>query len=147
MTYDCIVVGAGAAGVTASHTLAEAGVEHPCSARDGRQRGPPAMGCVRLKLRSMNALGAVGPQEYSSRDETVELLTRRAEACRWDRHRDGRPSCSRRPARSTGDDEHEARTLVTRRPKNVRFGRPPPEPGPPPSIGRPLPDRPLPAAA
>ena len=28
MTYDCIVVGAGAAGVTASHALAEAGVEH-----------------------------------------------------------------------------------------------------------------------
>ncbi|MFI5074197.1 MAG: FAD-binding protein [Actinomycetales bacterium] len=28
MIYDCVVVGAGAAGVTASHALAEAGVEH-----------------------------------------------------------------------------------------------------------------------
>ena len=67
-------------------------------------------------------LGAVGPQEYSSRDETVELLTRRAEGLPV---RTGTTVTAVRRVRdvlrvSTGDDELEARTLVIASgPKNV----------------------------
>ena len=126
MTYDCIVVGAGAAGVTASHALAEAGVEHLVLERGmvGNTWATQRWDAFRLNTPgSMNVLlGAVGPHEYSTRDETVELLTRRAEGLPV---RTGTTVTAVRRVRdvlrvSTGDDELEARTLVIASgPKNV----------------------------
>ncbi len=126
VTYDCVVVGAGAAGVTTSRALADAGVEHLVLERGGVGNTWATQRWDAFRLNtpgSMNALlGAVGPGDYSSRDETVELLTRRA---------DGLPVRTgtlvtevRRVGDvlrvTTPDDELETRTVVVASgPKNV----------------------------
>ena len=81
-TYDCVVVGAGAAGVTTSRALADSGVEHVVLERGeiGNSWATQRWDSFRLNTPgSMNAvLGDVGAAEYSSRDETVQRLTDRA---------------------------------------------------------------------
>jgi putative flavoprotein involved in K+ transport len=78
VTYDCVVVGAGAAGVTTSRALAETGVEHVVLERAdiGNTWATQRWDAFRLNTPgSMNSLlGDVGPGEYSSRDETVQRL-------------------------------------------------------------------------
>jgi putative flavoprotein involved in K+ transport len=78
VTYDCVVVGAGAAGVTTSRALAEAGVEHVVLERAdiGNTWATQRWDAFRLNTPgSMNSLlGDVGPGEYSSRHETVQRL-------------------------------------------------------------------------
>jgi putative flavoprotein involved in K+ transport len=124
--YDCVVVGAGAAGITTSRALAEAGVEHLVLERGdiGNTWSTQRWDSFRLNTPgSMNALlGDVGPAEYSTRDETVAILAQRAE---------GLPVRTRTTvtaARRVGDnlrlttpeEELEARTLVVASgPKNV----------------------------
>jgi putative flavoprotein involved in K+ transport len=82
VTYDCVVVGAGAAGVSASAALTDAGVEHVVLERAdiGNTWATQRWDAFRLNTPgSMNALlGDVGPEEYSTRDETVERLKHRA---------------------------------------------------------------------
>ena len=75
VTYECVVVGAGAAGVTTSRALAEAGVDHVVLERGdiGNTWATQRWDAFRLNTPgSMNALlGDVAPHEYSTRDETV----------------------------------------------------------------------------
>ena len=81
MTYDCVVVGAGAAGVTASRDLTDAGVEHVVLERGevGNTWATQRWDSFRLNTPgSINVLlGDIDPQEYHTRDETVN--TRRIE--------------------------------------------------------------------
>jgi putative flavoprotein involved in K+ transport len=126
VSYHCVVVGAGAAGVTTSRALAEAGVEHLVLERGviGNTWSTQRWNSFRLNTPgSMNAvLGAVGPTVYSTRDETVATLTRRAERLPV------RTRTTVTAARRVGDllrlttpeEELEARTLVVASgPKNV----------------------------
>ena len=126
MTYDCVVVGAGAAGITTSRALAEAGVEHLVLERGniGNTWSTQRWDTFRLNTPgSMNALlGDVGPAEYSTRDETVAILAQRADRLPV------RTSTTVTAARRVGDnlrlttpeEELEARTLVVASgPKNV----------------------------
>jgi putative flavoprotein involved in K+ transport len=126
VTYDCVVVGAGAAGITTSRALAEAGVDHLVLERGeiGNTWSTQRWDSFRLNTPgSMNALlGDVGPAEYSTRDQTVAILAQRAK---------GLPVRTRTTviaARRVGDnlrlttpeEELETRTLVVANgPKNV----------------------------
>ena len=127
MTYDCVVVGAGAAGVTTSRALADAGVDHLVLERgtDRQHVGHPAVGRV--------------PAQHSRVDER----SARSRRARTSTRHGTRPwSCSRRRAEdlpvragttvtsvrregdvlrvTTADEELEARTLVVASgPKNV----------------------------
>ena len=126
MRYDCAVVGAGAAGITTSRSLAEAGVDHVVLERGviGNTWSTQRWDSFRLNTPgSMNAvLGDVGPLEYSTRDETVAILAQRAERLPV------RTGTTVTAARRVGDvlrlttpeEELETRTLVVASgPKNV----------------------------
>jgi putative flavoprotein involved in K+ transport len=126
VTYDCVVVGAGAAGITTSRALAEAGVEHLVLERGdiGNTWSTQRWDSFRLNTPgSMNAvLGDVGPAEYSTRDGTVAILAQRAERLPV------RTRTTVTAARRVGDnlrlttleEELETRTLVVASgPKNV----------------------------
>ncbi len=82
MTVDCVVVGAGTAGVTASRALRDAGVEHVVLERGevGHTWSTQRWDAFALNTPgSMNGLlGDVAPDEYSTRQETVDRLTARA---------------------------------------------------------------------
>lgn len=126
MTYDCVVVGAGAAGVSASAALAEAGVAHVVLERAdiGNTWATQRWDAFRLNTPgSMNAvLGDVRPGEYSSRDETVQRLKDlagdlpvRTGTAVTDVRRAGDVLCV-----TTADDQLETRTVVVASgPKNV----------------------------
>jgi putative flavoprotein involved in K+ transport len=126
VTYECVVVGAGPAGVTTSRALAEAGVNHVVLERGdiGNTWATQRWDAFRLNTPgSMNALlGNVGPHEYSSRDETVALLKARATGLPIRTgttvtvvHRVGDTLRV-----TTADEELETRTLVVASgPKNV----------------------------
>ena len=126
VSYDCAVVGAGAAGITTSRSLAEAGVDHVVLERGviGNTWSTQRWDSFRLNTPgSMNAvLGDVGPLEYSTRDETVAILAQRAERLPV------RTGTTVTAARRVGDvlrlttpeEELETRTLVVASgPKNV----------------------------
>jgi putative flavoprotein involved in K+ transport len=126
VTYECVVVGAGAAGVTTSRALAEAGVEHVVLERGdvGNTWATQRWDAFRLNTPgSMNAvLGDVGPQEYSTRDETVARL--RARATGLPVRTGNTVTAVRRVGDvlriTTADEEYETRTLVVASgPKNV----------------------------
>ncbi|MEO7235224.1 MAG: NAD(P)-binding domain-containing protein [Lapillicoccus sp.] len=82
MTVDCVVVGAGTAGITTSRALRDAGVEHVVLERGevGHTWSTQRWDAFALNTPgSMNGLlGDVAPDEYSTRNETVDLLTARA---------------------------------------------------------------------
>jgi putative flavoprotein involved in K+ transport len=126
VSYDCAVVGAGAAGITTSRSLAEAGVDHVVLERGviGNTWSTQRWDSFRLNTPgSMNTvLGDVGPLEYSTRDETVAILAQRAERLPV------RTGTTVTAARRVGDvlrlttpeEELETRTLVVASgPKNV----------------------------
>lgn len=79
---DCVVVGAGSAGIATSTALLEAGIEHVVLERGEVAHTWSTQRWDAFALNtpgSMNALlGAVAPGEYSTRQETVDLLTARA---------------------------------------------------------------------
>jgi putative flavoprotein involved in K+ transport len=124
--YDCVVVGAGAAGVTASRRLAEAGVEHVVLERGeiGNTWARQRWDSFRLNTPgSMNVvLGDIDPQEYHTRDGTVALLAAQGETLPVRTHT---PVTGARRVGdvwrvTTPDDELEARTIVVASgPKNV----------------------------
>lgn len=126
MTLDCVVVGAGTAGVTASRALAAAGVEHVVLERGEIANTWSTQRWDSFRLNtpgSMNVLlGDVGAGEYSSRDETVARLVRCAERLPV-RLRTAVTSVRRVGDRlrvTTTEDELETRTLVVASgPKNV----------------------------
>ena len=129
MTYECVVVGAGPAGVTTSRALAEAGVNHVVLERGdiGNSWATQRWDAFRLNTPgSMNALlGNVGRHEYSSRDETVALLKARASGLPI---RTGTTVTAVRRVGgdllrvTTADEELEARTvIVASGPKNVQL--------------------------
>ena len=126
MIYDCVVVGAGAAGVTASRDLMNAGVEHVVLERGqvGNTWATQRWDSFRLNTPgSMNVLlGDIDPGEYHTRDETVALLARQCETLPVRMHT---PVTGARRVGdvwrvTTPDDELEARTVVVASgPKNV----------------------------
>jgi putative flavoprotein involved in K+ transport len=126
MTYDCVVVGAGAAGVTASRELTVAGVEHVVLERGevGNTWATQRWDSFRLNTPgSMNVLlGDLDPHEYHTRDQTVTLLARQGETLPVRTHT---PVTDARRIGdlwrvSTPDDGLEARTVVVASgPKNV----------------------------
>lgn len=118
VSYECVVVGAGAAGVTTSRALADAGVEHVVLERGevGHTWSTQRWDSFRLNTPgSMNSLlGDVRPDDYDTRDDTVRRLHQRA---------DGLPvrtGVTVRSARREGDrfrirtdgEELTARTVV-----------------------------------
>lgn len=82
MHHDCVVVGAGAAGVATSRRLAAAGVDHVVLERGdiGHTWATQRWDSFRLNTPGfMNqVLGDVAADDYSTRDETVALLAERA---------------------------------------------------------------------
>ncbi len=82
MTVECVVVGAGSAGIATSRALLDAGVEHVVLERGevGHTWSTQRWEAFALNTPgSMNALlGDVAPDEYSTREETVDRLTARA---------------------------------------------------------------------
>lgn len=126
MTYDCVIVGAGAAGITASRGLADAGVDHLVLERGdiGNTWSTQRWDSFRLNTPgSMNALlGDVGPADYSTKDETVAILGRRAEGLPIRRHVNvtGVRRVGDNLRITTPEEELETRTLVVASgPKNV----------------------------
>ena len=82
VVWDCVVVGAGAAGVATSRALSSAGVEHVVLERGdiGHSWATQRWDTFRLNTPGwMNpVLGRLEPGDYSTRDETVALLQSRA---------------------------------------------------------------------
>jgi len=82
MQLECVVVGAGAAGVATSRALAEAGVEHVVLERGevGNTWSTQRWDSFRLNTPGlMNAvLGELAPESYPTRAETIALLHERA---------------------------------------------------------------------
>jgi putative flavoprotein involved in K+ transport len=126
VTFECVVVGAGAAGLGTSRALAEAGVEHVVLERGrvGNTWATQRWDSFRLNTPgSMNGvLGPVEPQDYATKDQTVALLESCANALPV-RTRTTVTSVRRVGdvlRVSTTDDELETRTLVVASgPKNV----------------------------
>lgn len=81
--WDCVVVGAGAAGVATSRALAGAGVEHVVLERGGVGHTWATQRWDSFRLNTpgwMNpVLGVLEPGDYSTRDETVALVRERAQ--------------------------------------------------------------------
>ncbi len=118
MLWDCVVVGAGAAGVAASRALTEAGVEHVVLERGGVAHAWATQRWDSFRLNTpgwMNpVLGTLEPHDYSTREETVALVQRQAE---------GLPVRTRTRVSAltaqggtlvlrTADDELRARTVI-----------------------------------
>ena len=106
MTYECVVVGAGAAGVTTSRALAEAGSttsswSGATSATPGRRNaGTPSAQHPRFDERRARRRR---PARYSTRDETVaRLRARRRPAGTHGHHGHGRAPRRRRAPRHDG---------------------------------------------
>ena len=146
MTYDCVVVGAGAAGVTASRALAEAGVEHArARARDSRQHvGHPAVGRVpaqhsrvderRCSARSVPTSTRRGTRPWScSRAAPSGLPVRTGTAVTAVRRVGDLLRVTTRDERAGGADPRR-RERAQERPAACR---PPRWPGPPPHVARP----------
>ena len=118
MRWECVVVGAGAAGVATGRALAAAGVEHVVLERGevGETWASQRWDSFRLNTPgSMNAvLGDLVPDSYATRDETLALLRDRAAGLDV-RTRTTVTGLRRDGAElvlTTPDDELRARTVV-----------------------------------
>ena len=82
MDQDCVVVGAGAAGVTTSRRLSDLGVDHVVleAGEIGHTWATQRWDSFRLNTPGFmnHLLGDVRPDDYSTRDETVSLLAEQA---------------------------------------------------------------------
>jgi putative flavoprotein involved in K+ transport len=118
MLWDCVVVGAGAAGVATSRALAEAGVEHLVLERGEIAHTWATQRWDSFRLNTpgwMNpVLGTLEPGDYSTRDETVALVRKGADGLPVRRH-SGVSALAREGdllVLRTADDELRARTVV-----------------------------------